>query len=166
MGLGPEEARGWLGAWTPVCPDKPLATVLALVNFKSRFNRRQNRMTKTQRQLQTIKPKLKSQTWDGPLCSLHHRDSPQLSSTQTDGRILHIFSFVGWLEDKGGLGAQGMSTKATPVPHHGVRWGQGCGWGSQTMTSCDFLNSLNFLVSMICSPSPFLEAASQSVAQT
>lgn len=60
VGLGPEEARGWLGAWTPVCPDKPLATVLALVNFKSRFNRRQNRMTKTQRQLQTIKPKKKN----------------------------------------------------------------------------------------------------------
>lgn len=45
-GWGQEEARGWLGACTPVCPDKPLATVLALVNFKSRFYRRQKNKDK------------------------------------------------------------------------------------------------------------------------
>lgn len=65
-----------------------------------------------------------------------------------------------------GWGAQETSTRATPVPHRGVRWGQGCGWGSQSLTNCDFLNSV-FLVCFCFGPRPFpfLEATSCSVAQ-
>lgn len=125
VGPGQEEARGWLGAWTSVCPDKPLATVLALVNFKSRFNRRQKKQNaknpKATTNNKTKKEKLNHRLGTGCCVPLHCWDSLQLSSTQTEGRTLHIFSFVSWLEDRRVGGAQGMSTKATPVLHLGVR---------------------------------------------
>lgn len=49
-----------------------LATVLALVNFKSRFNKRQKNKDKNPKATtnnETIKEKLKSRTWDGPAVS-------------------------------------------------------------------------------------------------
>lgn len=59
-------------------------------------------------------------------------DAPQLSSThrQTDRRILHIFSFVGWLEDRGrdaplGFpwdGRVGGEGPESPIPRQGT-WG-------------------------------------------